>query len=66
MNTHLATLLDAAGLTQAEAAEMCHVPLRTLQRWLSGQCRMPGAAWELLQIKTGYWVPEKPAPARKS
>ena len=66
MNTNLATLIDAAGLTQAEAANMCHVPLRTLQRWLSGQSRMPGAAWELLQIKTGYFVPERLTAKRKA
>lgn len=60
MNQSLLDLLNAAGLTQARAANMCHVKLRTFQRWVSGESEMPGAAWELLQIRTGYFVPEMP------
>lgn len=59
-NQNLRSLLSAAGLTQTRAAEFCHVDLRTMQRWVAGESEMPGAAWELLQIRAGVFIPEMP------
>lgn len=41
----------AAGLTQAQAARVCYVNLRTWCRWESGAFKMPRAAWELFTLR---------------
>lgn len=39
------------GFTQAEAGAKVYVAGRTWQKWESGESKMPGAAWELFNIK---------------
>jgi|LakMenE01Jun11ns_1017448.scaffolds.fasta_scaffold9917883_4 DNA-binding transcriptional regulator YiaG len=39
------------GLTQAETAKLLHMALRTYNDQERGKAKMPGAAWELMQIK---------------
>ena len=46
----LRDLIEAAGITQAEAARRCHAPDRTMRRWLLGQSRMPITASECLAL----------------
>lgn len=41
----------ALGMSQAVAALTLHVARRTYQDWEAGIAKMPGAAWELMQIK---------------
>ena len=41
----------AAGLTQSEAAALCHVTLRSWQRYESGEHAIAPAVWELAKIK---------------
>lgn len=41
-----------AGLTQKEAGELVFVARRTWQDWECGTSAIPGAAWQLFQIKT--------------
>jgi DNA-binding transcriptional regulator YiaG len=43
---------EAAGLTQSQAAELCHRKLRAWQYAESGQAALDAAAWELFQLKT--------------
>jgi DNA-binding transcriptional regulator YiaG len=45
---NLRRILLRGGLTQAAAAEVCHVALRTMEQWLQGRSKMPRAATELL------------------
>ncbi len=42
---------QSAGLTQAKAAELCHVTLAGYQHWEYGRRKMPPATWELFKIK---------------
>lgn len=42
----------AAGLTQAQAAELVSVALSTWRKWEAGTHRMPQAMLEMFQIKT--------------
>jgi len=42
-----------AGHTQTQAGELVGGTLRTWQDWEAGRRAMPGAAWELYQLKTG-------------
>lgn len=42
---------EAAGLTQASAAALVYVGLRTWNRWEAGQAAMHPAIWELYMIK---------------
>ncbi len=42
----------ATGLTQAQAADLVHVTLRSWQRWESGERAMLPAVFELFIIKT--------------
>ena len=44
---------QSAGLTQAKAAELCHVTLAGYQHWEYGRRQMPPATWELFKIKLG-------------
>ncbi len=44
---------EAAGQTQAQAAEIVHADLRSWQRWEAGDRQMHPAFWELYQLKTG-------------
>lgn len=39
------------GLTQDKAAKLLHMARRTYQDHENGKAAMPGAAWELMQIK---------------
>ena len=39
------------GLTQAATAKLLHMARRTYQDHERGKAAMPGAAWELMQIK---------------
>lgn len=39
------------GLTQADAAKLLHMALRTYNDQERGVAKMGGAAWELMQIK---------------
>ena len=39
------------GLTQADAAKLLHMALRTYNDHERGKAKMSGAAWELMQIK---------------
>lgn len=41
-------MIETAGLTQARAADLCHVSLRTMQQWLAGATPATPAAVELL------------------
>lgn len=41
----------ALGLTQDSAAKLLHMARRTYQDHENGKAAMPGAAWELMQIK---------------
>jgi DNA-binding transcriptional regulator YiaG len=43
---------QAAGLTQAQAAELIYSTRRTLQDWEYGKNPMHPAIWELFLIKT--------------
>ncbi len=43
----------AAELTQAAAAELIGVKMRTLQDWDAGIAAMPSAAWALFLLATG-------------
>lgn len=43
---------EAAGQTQAEAAKMVHVDLRSWQKWEAGDRKMHPAFWDLYQLKT--------------
>lgn len=38
-------------LTQADTAKLLHMALRTFNDQERGVAKMPGAAWELMQIK---------------
>lgn len=42
---------ELLGLTQANAAKLLHMALRTFNDQERGIAKMPGAAWELMQIK---------------
>lgn len=44
----LRALIEAAGITQARAADLARVSLRTVQQWLGGGTPAPPAAVELL------------------
>lgn len=44
---------DAAGLTQAESAQIVYVTSHAWHYWETGKRAMPAAAWELFLIKTG-------------
>ena len=50
-----------AGLTQKQAAIVCHVDLRTWCRWEAGDSAMPAGLWELFTLKTAdkWREPEK-------
>ena len=41
-------MIEAAGITQARAADLARVSLRTVQQWLGGGTPAPPAAVELL------------------
>lgn len=43
---------EAAGLTQAQAAELVLTPRRTWQDWERGVARMHPGLWELFRLKT--------------
>ena len=47
---------EALGLTQTQAAAAVYVPLRTWQRWESGDAPMHPAFWELFDKKTSDWL----------
>ena len=49
-----------AGLTQAQAAELCHVTLGGFQHWEYGLRKMSPATWELFKIKTDCHLAYKP------
>jgi len=40
-----------AGLTQAQAAKLCHVTLAGFQHWEYGVRKMSPSTWELFKIK---------------
>ena len=42
----------AASITQAEAAKLLYVDLRSYQRWEYGERKMPAAIWALFLILT--------------
>lgn len=42
---------SSLGLTQADAAKLLHMALRTYNDQERGIAKMGGAAWELMQIK---------------
>jgi len=42
---------EAAGLTQTQAGELVHAPLRAWQRWEAGDSAMHHAFWELFTLK---------------
>lgn len=42
-----------AGLTQAQAARVVYVHVRTWIRWETGDIPMPRMAWELFTLRTG-------------
>ncbi|WP_267222552.1 helix-turn-helix domain-containing protein [Dyella silvae] len=44
---------EGVGLTQAEAAAVVYVNLRTWQKWEGGERTMLPAVWELFLLKTG-------------
>ena len=46
------TARQAAGLTQAAAAQLVGVLLRSWQRWESGERKISATAWKLFKIKT--------------
>ena len=60
----LRQLIDDAAITQAQAAELCHAGLRTMQQWLSGARAMPMAPAELLSLKTGRRWPRPSSVSR--
>ena len=43
---------NSAGLTQEQAAQVIGATRRAWQEWEAGRRNMPGAKWELFQIKT--------------
>lgn len=50
---------ELATHSQAQAAALVHVDMRTWRRWELGERAMPGAAWELYRIKTIGLTPIK-------
>lgn len=48
-----------AGLTVEQSAAICYVHVRTWQRWESGDSVMPGAAWELFNLRANKTTLEK-------
>jgi DNA-binding transcriptional regulator YiaG len=58
-NIHIPTKFEIkaaryrAELTQAKAAELCHVGIRAWQMWEQGLREMPIPVWELFLIKIG-------------
>jgi DNA-binding transcriptional regulator YiaG len=50
--TQLKTARSNAGLSQKQAAELCHVTLAGYQHWEYGKRKMSPATWELFKIKT--------------
>lgn len=61
----LRALIDAAGITQARAAQITRASLRALQQWLAGDREMPAAAAELFAVALvahGYADPADVAP----
>lgn len=44
---------ERTGLTQAQAADLLHVDLRSWQKWEGGERSMHPAFWELLRLKLG-------------
>lgn len=46
----LRDLIEAAGITQAEAARRCHASERTMRQWLAGDRAMPLTASEGLAL----------------
>lgn len=49
--------IDRLGLTQEQAAARLGVPQRTLERWLSGQHKVPGPAVTALRLDLGELEP---------
>ena len=43
--------LKDKGVSQAQAAKLCSVTLRTFQRWIAGRPPIPKGMWELLSAK---------------
>lgn len=50
----LADVLSTKGLTRQDAADMAHVNIRTVFRWLNGTTPIPGSVAELLALKTSF------------
>ncbi len=48
----LAQMMKTAEMGTADAARMCGVDRRTVQRWLAGSRRVPYAAAELMRVLT--------------
>jgi hypothetical protein len=46
----LRDLIEAAAITQLDAARRCHASERTMRQWLAGDRRMPLAASECLAL----------------
>lgn len=70
----LRALISAAGITQARAADLARVSLRTVQQWLGGGTPAPPAAVELLCLaivaeglrQAGPWLVPWVSPALRA
>jgi len=70
----LRALIQAAGITQARAADLARVSLRTVQQWLGGGTPAPPAAVELLCLalvaeglrQPGPWLQPWVSPALRA
>lgn len=47
----IAKARNAARITQTAAASLVHASLRAWQKWEAGDAKMPGASWELFNLK---------------
>lgn len=47
----IAQARNAARITQTAAASLVHASLRAWQKWEAGDAKMPGASWELFNLK---------------